>query len=284
MMEVIRIITDIMIIVFILNSMLSFGLGLTVKQILKPLKNIRFVLLSILANFIIIPAAAFLLITFLPLDRPLQIGILIMACAAGAPALPELVRLSKGDVAASVGLLVLQIVITIIYLPLLLPLMLPGIEVGIWAIAKNLLLLMLAPLAVAMFVNARWKVVAEKLGRVFTKASNYILILLMVLLLVVKWKYIIGKFGSFGILASFILVAIGFGSGYLLGGPPTSTKRVLSLGTGQRNAAVAMIVASQNFDYDVLVMVVVFKIISLIVAIALAMIWRRRSKKTLADG
>ena len=271
-----------MTLVFVLTSMLSVGLGLTAKHIIKPLKNVRFVILSIIANFIIIPAAAFLLIIFLPLDRPLQIGIIILACAAGAPALPKLAKIAKGDVSASVGLMVLLLIITIIFLPLVLPLMLPGIEIGIWAIAKNLLLLMLAPLAVAMFVRARWKEVAEKLERVFTRASNYSLILLIVLILVVNLQYIVSLIGSFGILASFILVGIGFGSGYLLGGPSTTTQRVLALGTGQRNIAAAMIVALQNFYDEVLVMVVIFEVIILIVAISIAGEWGRRSREASA--
>ena len=284
MNEVLKTIMDLMTLIFIITSMLSVGLGLTAKQMLEPLKNIRFVILSLVANFIIIPAAAFLLITFLPLDRPLQIGIMILACAAGAPVLPELVKIAKGDVAASVGLIIMLLAVTIIFLPIVLPLMLPGIKIGIWAVAKNLLLLMLAPLAVAMFVRARWKEIAEKLERIFARASNYSLILLMVLMLVVKWQYIISKFGSFGILASFILVVIGFGSGYLLGGPSTSAKRVLSLGTAQRNIAAAMIVANYNFYNEVLIMVVVFKVISLILAIPLAVEWGRRSRKALAAG
>jgi BASS family bile acid:Na+ symporter len=78
------------------------------------------------------------------------------------------------------------------------------------------------------------------------------------------------------------LVGIGFGSGYLLGNPATATKRVLSLGTGQRNIAAAMIVALQNFYDGVLVMVVVFEVIILVVAIPLAEEWGRRSRKALA--
>ncbi len=284
MNEVLQILTDLITFVFVLSTMLSIGLVLTTKQIISPLKNIRFVILSIVANFIIIPAIAYIIITFLPLDRPLQIGLILVACAAGAPALPKLAQIAKGDVAASVGLMVMLIVITIIFLPLVLPLLLPGVEVGIWAIAKNLLLIMLAPLLIALFVRARWAEIAEKLSRIFTRAANYSLILLIVLTLVVNFQYIISLFGSYGILASFIVVGFGFGVGYLLGGHSTGTKRVLSLGTGQRNIAAAMIVALQNFDEAVLVMVIVFSVITLIVAAPLAGEFGRRARKALASG
>jgi BASS family bile acid:Na+ symporter len=277
--EVLQILTDLITFVFVLSTMLSIGLVLTIKQIINPLKNVRFVILSIVANFIIIPAIAYLIITFLPLDRPLQIGLILVACAAGAPALPKLAQIAKADVAASVGLMVLLIVITIIFLPLVLPLMLPGVEVGIWAIAQNLLLMMLLPLVIALFVRARWANIAEKLSKIFTRAANYSLIILIVLTIVVNFQYIINLFGSYGILASFIVVGFGFGAGYLLGGPATGTKRVLSLGTGQRNIAAAMIVALQNFDEAVLVMVIVFSVITLVVAVPLAGEFGRRSRR-----
>jgi len=282
MNEVLQVLTDLITIVFILSTMFSIGLGLTIKQIINPLKNVRFVVLSIVANFIIIPAVAYLIITLLPLDRSLQIGLMLVSCAAGAPVLPKLAQIAKGDVAASVGLMVMLIVITIIFLPLVLPLLLPAIEVGIWEIAKNLLLVMLAPLAISLFVRARWAEIAERLSRILTRAANYSLILLIVLTIIMNFKYIISLFGSYGILASLIVIGFGFGVGYLIGGPETGTKRILSLGTGQRNMAAAMIVALQNFDEAVLVMVVVFSVITQIVAIPLAGEFGRRARKALA--
>ncbi len=277
--EVLEIITNLVTLVFILSTMFSIGLNLTIKQIIQPLKNVRFVVLSIVANFIIIPALAYIIITFLPLDRSLQIGLILVACSAGAPTLPILIRIAKGDVATSVGLMVMLIIISIIFLPLILPLMLPGVEVGIWEIASSLLLTILAPLAIALLVRARWVTIAEKMLKIFKTASNYSLILLIVLTLVLNFQYIIGLFGSMGILASFILTGLGYGAGYLLGGPLTGTKRVLSLGTGQRNIAAAMIVALQNFDDAVLVMVIVFSVIMLIIGVPLAGEFGRRSKR-----
>jgi BASS family bile acid:Na+ symporter len=180
--------------------------------------------------------------------------------------------------------MVMLIVITTIFLPLVLPLMLPGVEIGIWPIARNLIFMMLVPLAIAIFVRARWAGAAKKLSLILTRAANYSLILLIVLTLVANFQYIISLFGSYGILASLIVVGCGFGFGYLLGCPSTATKRLLSLGTGQRNIAAAMIVALQNFDTPVLVMVIVFSVVTLIVAAPLAAEWGRRGKRALAAG
>ena len=48
---------------FVVSSMLAMGSGLTVKQIIEPLRNARLVLLALLANFVLMPLGA------LPLGR-----------------------------------------------------------------------------------------------------------------------------------------------------------------------------------------------------------------------
>jgi len=53
-------------------------------------------------------------------------------------------------------------------------------------------------------------------------------------------------FGTRGILAGLLFIGLGFGIGWLLGGPDADTKRVMALGTGQRTAA--LVVASQSFS------------------------------------
>ena len=64
---------------------------------------------------------------------------------------------------------------------------------------------------------------------------------------------------------------LGFGTGWLLGGPDGDTRRVLALGTGQRNIAAALVVASQSFgDPKVIVMVIVVAIVGLIILMPLS--------------
>ena len=41
------------VVVFVVSSILSVGLALTVPQILAPLRNVRLVVLSLLANFVL---------------------------------------------------------------------------------------------------------------------------------------------------------------------------------------------------------------------------------------
>jgi bile acid:Na+ symporter, BASS family len=70
---------------FVVSSMLAMGSGLTIAQIIEPLRNARLLVLALLANFVLMPLAAFALGKVLRLDEPFGIGLLVLGCAAGAP-------------------------------------------------------------------------------------------------------------------------------------------------------------------------------------------------------
>src|SRR6478736_3803992 len=109
---------------FVVSSMLAMGVGLTVPQIAEPLRNARLVVLTLLANFVVMPLGALALAKVLWLDEPFGIGLLLLGCAAGAPFLPKLAELAKGNLAFAVGAMVLLMVVTVGYLPVIMPLML----------------------------------------------------------------------------------------------------------------------------------------------------------------
>src|SRR5437588_1139370 len=138
---------------FVVSSMLAMGAGLTATQIIQPLRNVRLVILALLANFVLMPAGAVALAKALRLDEPFGVGLMLLGCAAGAPFLPKLAEFAKGNLAFAVGLMVLLMVVTVGYLPIVLPLLLPGVTVDPWQIARSLVLLMLLPLAGGLALN-----------------------------------------------------------------------------------------------------------------------------------
>ena len=91
-MELMQKATSVAMLVFVLSSMLAMGLGLTVGQIIAPLRNARLVVLSLLVNFVLMPLGALALAALLRLDQPLGVGLLLLGSAAGAPFLPKLAR------------------------------------------------------------------------------------------------------------------------------------------------------------------------------------------------
>ena len=63
----------------IVCSMLAMGLGLTVSQIVQPLKNARLVILALLANFVLVPLLAYGITLIIPLEESLRIGLIVLA-------------------------------------------------------------------------------------------------------------------------------------------------------------------------------------------------------------
>lgn len=250
---------------FVVSSMLAMGLSLTPSQILQPLRNYRLVALALLANFVAMPFIALALARLLGLEEPHAVGLLLLGCAAGAPFLPKLAQLSKGDIAFSVGSMVLLMVVTVAYLPAVLPLLLPGVTVDPMQIAKSLVILMLLPLAIGLAAKSRAAGFAGKAKPVLEKVSNLSLIVLIVCIVGANIDKVLEVFGTMGILAGLLFISAGFVVGWLLGGSDPAAKRVMALGTSQRNIAAALVVAGQSFsDPKVVVMVIVVAILGMV--------------------
>ena len=259
------------VLLFVLATMLAMGLSLTVSQILAPLYNARLVGLALVANFVVMPLVAFALTRIIHLSDPLRIGLILLGVSAGAPFLPKLALFAHGNVAFSVGLMVLLMVVTIVYLPIVLPLLLPGVRVNPVSIAVSLVLTMLLPLGIALLVRARYPEPAGQLQPHMTQVSNVALLLVLVTSLLANFQEIIGVIGTGGILAVLILIGGGVVIGSLLGGPGSDTRTVLSLGTGQRNISAALLVSAESFtDPNVLAMVLVGSTVGLFVLLPLA--------------
>lgn len=246
--------------------MLATGSCLTTRQIIEPLRNLRQIVVVLLLNFVLMPMIALALAAVLGLDRPFAVVLLVLGCAAGAPFLPKLTELAKGDLAFSVGAMVLLMVVTVVYLPVVMPLLLPGVSVAPWSIARSLILLMLFPLAIGLVVKARYEKLARCVKPVLDRISNISLILLVVLITAANIDNVLQVFGTRAIFAGLLYIALGFGIGWLFGGRDAKAKRVMALGTSQRNIAAALVVASQSFsDPQVVAMVIVVAIVGLIV-------------------
>ena len=279
-MEILNTLYNLMGLVFVLGTIVSMGLNLTMSQITGPLRNIRFVIIALLANFVVVPVAAFILIRLFSLDDSLAIGLLLVSLAAGAPGLPKMAEFAKVDTAAATSLMVLLVIATIIILPIALPLLLPEIAVTFWDIASGLIFLILIPLALSLFVRARYADVAAHYQPHFTQASTLSLLGLMVLMIVLNYGNVIGLLGSGGLLASLILVILSAAGGLLLGSLSGADRWVQALGAGQRNIAAAMVVATMNFGDNEVVMVVVYSLVTLIVLTPLSLELGKRRAKT----
>ncbi len=271
---------DISVVVFAVTSMLSVGLTYTLRQIVGPLRRFRLVTLSLVANFVLVPAWAVLVTWLLQLDEPYRIGILLVASAAGAPFLIKLVAMSDGDVAFAGSLLVLLLPVTVVYMPLVVPLIAADADVSTLAIASPLVLTNLAPLALGVVVLAVLPSVAARVRPMLGPVANVALVALLVLTVAANAGDLIDVFGRRAILAALLLIVGAFVIGFALGAPDHE-KGEIALATAQRNVAAATVVATQAIgDPDTVVTVVVASTVSMAVLFPLTTQLRKRFGET----
>jgi BASS family bile acid:Na+ symporter len=250
---------------FVITSMFGLGLGLTPRGIIAPLKDLRFLAGALAASFLIVPAAAWSLARLFGLEPDLAVALIIFGVVAGAPLVLKEAQLARGDLHAAVSLVTLQVVATVIYLPLVLPLLIPGITVDPVAIAMPLLLQILLPLGLGLLMNARYDEEAEMARPIMSEIANLSLALMLILNLS-HVRQVLGLLGTGAIGATLLLVAVGFGAGWLLGGPKPATRRTLALGTAQRNFAAAFVIGGGNFADrpTVMIMLLAASLISMV--------------------
>ena len=135
--------------------MLSIGLMLTVRDISVSLRDRRWLVRALLANFVVLPAIAFGVARLLELDPVLTASLLVLATSPGGPVLVKWVTLAKGDPALAVGLVVILLLVGVTTQPLVLPILLDGVTVSAGSIVRTLIFTVLAPLLVGLILRAR---------------------------------------------------------------------------------------------------------------------------------
>jgi len=266
--------------VFVVTSMLSVGLGLSLPQILESLRSTRLLFSALVANFVLVPMLAYFITRVIALAQPLAIGILLLGTGAGAPFLPKLAEFAKGNMAFAVGLMVLLMTVTVVYMPIVLPTLLPVAHVGAWSIAKPLVTVMLIPLTLGLLVRARKEASARYVEPYLRRAATIALVLAIILTLAANYHRAIRTIGFNAILAGAVLLLVSLGCGFALGGASADTRNVLAFGTAQRDISAAFVVAVQNFsDPDVVVMLIVVALLGVCIQIPMAVALGRRAAR-----
>jgi BASS family bile acid:Na+ symporter len=273
------------VVVFAIATMFSMVFTFTIPQISALLKDRRVMVLSLVANFLLVPLAAYLLARFGSLSPGSMAGLLIAASAAGATFLLKFTKGAHGNPELVGGLMVLPTVVTVAFMPLVLPYLAPSAFPDQVRIAVTLILLILVPLVLALFARSRSEAAATARAPLATKISGAglgavfvgFLGAVVVGLFIENNQLAPGILGSRAILAALALLLVSFGIGYLLGGPGVPERRTLGLATGMRNIAAASAVATFCFmkpyqgillpltpDMEVVNMVVVTGLIGII--------------------
>jgi predicted Na+-dependent transporter len=263
--ELLTKIANLTMLTFMVTNMLGFGMRLSLAEILEPLREIKPTLKALLANFMIVPVAAYTLIRVFHLESGYAIGLLLVATSAGDPATSKGSQLAKGNPAYTLAMMVGLQMMTVVLMPIILPPLVPGVHVDPFKIAKPLVLFLLAPLAIGLLIHTRWSGVAAKLWKPLDRFSSLAMVVAISLFIGLHFRTIIGTVGSYAMLTSGMLVAVGFFVGYFLGAPGQIRQSDLAIQTSFRGLSAAVAIAITNFPTEpkVLVMAIITLMMSL---------------------
>ena len=291
MSEILLILFKITVLIFMIGNLVDLGLKLNLKEAFRGLRDVRFVVLSLLWAFVLCPGLAYVLSMFIPLTPGYAMGFLLLAMAPCAPLLPMMTEKARGDLNYSATAILLAAVGTVIYMPIMVPLMIKGLTVSAWAVAKPLLLLVLIPLVIGVIIQNRWASFASRIEPFVKKFTGVDTLLMVILILIIYGKGFIGSIGSYAIGTQVIFFSVIAVASYAIGfGMPARQKSVMTLALTTRNcgAALAPLFVAKGVDPTAIVMVTLgipmMMISSLISARVFAALSARRPSEKSVPG
>ena len=255
------------IIIFAVLGMLALGFSTPGKVIPGPLADKKLVVLLLVANFVLVPLVAYLLVTSLNLPQGIATGLILVAAAAGVPFLPRIIQVGADNYSISGVIAIFLTVLSVVYIPFILYAVLPVGSVNLPLILLALILLVIIPLVIGLMVRSKKEQAAVKFGPWLSKISYGAIIIAFGAVFWVYFDELQTIIGTKGFFAAIVLIFVALGIGWLFGREP-GMKKVLAFGTAQRNLAIAGVIAVLGFtDHSVLVMVMATGVIGMVVLI-----------------
>jgi len=273
-------ITNLLVVLFVVVTMCSLGLGLTLRQIAATASRFNLMGRALLVNIVLIPLLAFILVRVLPTNPQLAIGVLLTAMAPGAAFGPKLTQMARAYVPLSVGVVAIVAVLIVVTLPATAALTLPSeTVVDSAALVQSMVLVEILPLALGLAIHA-W---AESFGRTIrpwlTTLSTVLFVLVILATIAVSWPSLPSLLHVPSSIAALGTMVGSIGLGYWLGGPGIGTRRALAITSLSRYAGIALFVADSSFpDPHVRAMIVAYGLIEVILGAILVVIWGRESQ------
>jgi BASS family bile acid:Na+ symporter len=231
--------------------LLGVGLRLTVAEVWAALRQCR-LLLIVLVNFVVVPLVVVAAIRIFGIGHELAVGMILLAAAPFAPVVPVFARMARADLALAVGLTSLFPILAAFLTPWVCEIALNLVsESGAMRFSAGRTLLILVatitlPLGTGLSLNHFASAIARRWLRPVEIASEIAGALSLAFvtateipsMLVAGWK---------PLLVMALVSELSLGLGLAMGGPERGARQVVGLGTSNRNIALALLVAIQNF-------------------------------------
>jgi BASS family bile acid:Na+ symporter len=282
--------------VSIIATVLSLGMSFTVAQVLAPLRRVVPVILMIVVNCAVIPAAAWGLFTVFGIKAAYVSGATLAAVgAAGAFGLKAAQLSKRADLPLALSAVVVLQILNLAAVPLWAGQVVSGASISAVTILKDLLLLVLLPLAIGLLVRARYADHAKQWQPELVKIANLALGIAVIAGIAANWSTIVSLLWSRVLLASLVVVVVSLALGFAVGGKNAAARASTGLVSGVRFTALGMIIIGTQLhsDSSYLGPAIVFALVDMIVVMIVALEIGRRARaaapgsgpaRTAADG
>jgi bile acid:Na+ symporter, BASS family len=274
---------NILVVVLLMEMMVAAGLGVCLSDLAAVARNVPLLIRAGLANYVLVPALAISLLYLFQANPIVALGLLLVSVCPGAPFAPALTAIAKGQVAVSVGLMVILAASSAVVAPLLLNSLSPLITVGAnlkidtVKIVTTLLMTQFIPLGIGLLIRAKRPLIAEKLKKPANMLSAVLSLLVFALIIALQYRTLV-EIRAKGYVGICILIFLFLAAGLVLGGQPIALRKAIGLTTAARNVGVALVIATASFpDTGAVTAVIVFAIFQTMILVLFALLLARVS-------
>jgi len=242
--------------------MFGLGLGLTVQDFLRVVKNPKDFVIGFLSQVILLPIVAIILISLISLPIEIAMGVMIIAAAPGGVTSNILTKFADGDVALSVTLTAVVSLLCILTVPLIIfnTANYLGLEIvkeiSMMNIAIKMFFVVTVPVLFGMIVRSLMTEFIISKTLLIQRLSVILFLIVFISIWIEEWDRIISFITRAGLIA-FILNLTMIFLGYYIAkifASGISQRKCISLECGLQNGTLAVFVATQLFD-DIVYMV-----------------------------
>jgi BASS family bile acid:Na+ symporter len=243
---------NILVFITLIQLMVTIGLGVTIQQVAAVATNWRMVGSAAIANYVLVPACAVVLLTVFQSPPLVAAGFLITAACPGAPYAPPYTGVAKGNVPVAVGLMALLAGSSALVAPLILSVALPLVArdeiltINAFKMDETLFVTQLLPMAAGMAIRALWPKLAEYWIGPSKRLSLFLNVAVVGLIVASQYRLFLAiRPAAFAGMLALILASLGFG--WLLGGKGEGDRVAMAFSTGVRNFGVSLVIATTSF-------------------------------------
>ena len=237
--------------------MLALGLGLSVDDFSRVLRQPKDFLVGLLCQLILLPIIAFILVKIYNPPLELALGVMIIAAAPGGVTSNVLTKFSNGDVALSISLTAIISLISIISVPLIIfqSADLLGVtgfneNISMVGIAMKMFLVVTVPVILGMLIRKFATNFIVSKTQMIQRISIGLFVIVFLSIWVEEWDKVISFITRAGVITltlNIVMMLVGFYvAKSLIKG--MAQRKCISLECGLQNGTLAVFVATQLVD------------------------------------